>query len=315
MQNIQWVDDPDGYIKIYKDVDKHTPYVIGGDTSGEGSDYFIGQILDNITGEQIAVLRHQMDEDLYTKQMYCLGKYFNYALVGIEANFSSFPIKELERLGYDNQYVRTREDTFTHSIVKSFGFKTTSTTRPVILAKLVQIVREEVEKINDKETLEEMLTFVRNEKGRPEAQEGAHDDLVMALAIAHHIREQQEMTQINVEKEEIIDFFASMRKETYRGDYGMEIKIIQEVTMEIVSLGAMILIIVAFYLGILIGQKIGKNENIKPIKVPIPKKENIPFTKEHKEMKEQAKEVERLNAILKNIDAYDGTGKGQRRID
>lgn len=85
--------------------------------------------------------------------------------------------------------------------------------------------------------------------------------------------------------------------------------------MEIVSLGAMILIIVAFYLGILIGQKIGKNENIKPIKVPIPKKENIPFTKEHKEMKEQAKEVERLNAILKNIDAYDGTGKGQRRID
>ena len=226
MQNIQWVDDPDGYIKIYKDVDKHTPYVIGGDTSGEGSDYFIGQILDNITGEQIAVLRHQMDEDLYTKQMYCLGKYFNYALVGIEANFSSFPIKELERLGYDNQYVRTREDTFTHSIVKSFGFKTTSTTRPVILAKLVQIVREEVEKINDKETLEEMLTFVRNEKGRPEAQEGAHDDLVMALAIAHHIREQQEMTQINVEKEEIIDFFASMRKETYRGDYGMEIKII-----------------------------------------------------------------------------------------
>lgn len=226
MQNIKWVDDPDGYIKIYKDVDKHIPYVIGGDTSGEGSDYFIGQILDNITGEQIAVLRHQMDEDLYTKQMYCLGKYFNNALVGIEANYSSFPIKELERLGYDNQYVRTREDTFTHSIVKSFGFKTTSTTRPVILAKLVQIVREETDKINDKETLEEMLTFVRNEKGRPEAQIGAHDDLVMALAIAHHIREQQEMERINVEKEEIKDFFASMRSKPYEGDFGMEIKII-----------------------------------------------------------------------------------------
>ena len=48
--------------------------------------------------------------------------------------------------------------------------------------------------INDKETLEEMLVFVRNEKGRPEAQEGCHDDLVMALAIAFYIRIQQEMT-------------------------------------------------------------------------------------------------------------------------
>ena len=39
-----------------------------------------------------------------------------------------------------------------------------------------------------------MLTFVRNEKGRPEAEEGAHDDLVMALAIAHYAREQQRTT-------------------------------------------------------------------------------------------------------------------------
>jgi phage terminase large subunit len=37
-----------------------------------------------------------------------------------------------------------------------------------------------------------MLTFVRSESYRPEAQEGAHDDCIMALAIAHHIRPQQE---------------------------------------------------------------------------------------------------------------------------
>ena len=47
-----------------------------------------------------------------------------------------------------------------------------------------------------------MLTFVRNEKGRPEAQEGAHDDLVMALAIAHYIRDQQEMT-VKVDEREL----------------------------------------------------------------------------------------------------------------
>ena len=37
-----------------------------------------------------------------------------------------------------------------------------------------------------------MLTFVRNEKGRPEAQEGTHDDLVMGLAITYYIRDQQD---------------------------------------------------------------------------------------------------------------------------
>ena len=48
--------------------------------------------------------------------------------------------------------------------------------------------------MNDRTTLEEMLTFVRNEKLRPEAEEGAHDDCVMALAIAWYIRGQQRMT-------------------------------------------------------------------------------------------------------------------------
>jgi phage terminase large subunit len=38
-----------------------------------------------------------------------------------------------------------------------------------------------------------MLTFVRNEKGKPEAQEGQHDDCVLADAICQEIREQQSM--------------------------------------------------------------------------------------------------------------------------
>lgn len=36
-----------------------------------------------------------------------------------------------------------------------------------------------------------MLTFVVNERGRPEAMAGEHDDRVMALAIAHYSRGQQ----------------------------------------------------------------------------------------------------------------------------
>ena len=38
------------------------------------------------------------------------------------------------------------------------------------------------------------VTFVRGEDYKPRAEEGAHDDCVMALAIAHHIRPQQRYT-------------------------------------------------------------------------------------------------------------------------
>ena len=192
ISNIRWVNDKNGYINIYQlpNTPEITKYCIGGDTAGEGSDYFIGQVLDARTGIQVATLKHQFDADQYTKQMYCLGTYYKQALIGIEANFDSFPIMELQRLGYTNQYVRETQDTYTGKTEKRFGFKTTSLTRPTIISRLIEIVREHVDTINDKDTLEELLTIVRNENGRIEAPEGGHDDQMMGLAIAHHIREQ-----------------------------------------------------------------------------------------------------------------------------
>ncbi len=193
MSKITW-EDGSGPVTIFREPEEGRPYVIGGDTSGEGSDFFVAQVLDNVTGEQVAVLRHQYDEDTYAKQVFCLGKYYNDALVGIEANFSSYPIKRLEQLGYKNQYVREQEDTYTGAIRKAFGFRTTATTRPVIIGTLVEAMRDSIGTVNDRTTLEEMLTFVRNEKLRAEAEEGAHDDCVLALAIAWYIRPQQRMT-------------------------------------------------------------------------------------------------------------------------
>lgn len=58
-------------------------------------------------------------------------------------------------------------------------------------AELVTAVRGSLELIHDVRTLEEMLTFVRNEDYRPEAEAGAHDDLIMSLAIANHVRPMQ----------------------------------------------------------------------------------------------------------------------------
>ena len=201
MTKTRWTDAKDGPVIIYREPEEGRPYVLGGDTSGEGSDFFVAQVLDNITGEQVAVLRHQYDEDTYAKQVYCLANYYNEALVGIEANFFTFPIKRLEQLGYRNQYIREQVDTYTGAIRKAYGFRTTAQTRPVIIGELVEAMRGGIHLVNDRTTLEEMLTFVRNEKLRAEAEEGAHDDCVLSLAIAWHIRPQQRMTVLTKEPE------------------------------------------------------------------------------------------------------------------
>lgn len=210
--NIRFVERESGFVRIYKEPESGVPYVLGGDTAGEGSDFFIGQVLDNRTGEQVCVLRRQFDEVIYAQQMYCLGMYYNAALIGVENNYSTYPTRELERLGYRNMYVREAEDTYTHRLRQSFGFMTTSVTRPVIIANLVAVARESLELISDYDTLGEMLTFVRNEHGRAEAMDGEYDDCVMALAIAHYIRPQQSYTA-EADEGERAEWTESMRED------------------------------------------------------------------------------------------------------
>lgn len=192
--NIQWVSDKAGFIRIYQlpNTPAVTKYCIGGDTAGSdsGEDYFTGHVLDAKTGNQVAVLKHRFDSDQYAKQMYCLGMHYKQALIGIEANFDSYPIMELQRLGYLNQYVRTVQDNYTGKTEKRFGFRTTSLTRPTAISRLVEVVRDHTGTLNDRDTMEELMTIVRTEKGRIEAPQGGHDDQMMGLAIAHAIREQ-----------------------------------------------------------------------------------------------------------------------------
>lgn len=174
----------EGAVKVYAWPEEGHQYVVGGDTAGEGSDFFVAQVVDGNTGQQVCTLRGQMDEDVYARQIYCLGRFYRNALIAVEVNFSGYPIRELESLCYPKQYRRPKEGGY------ASGFRTTAGTRPLILAGLVEISREHPEWLCDRETLSEMLSFVRNKQGRAEAQSGAHDDCVMALAIAYHAREQ-----------------------------------------------------------------------------------------------------------------------------
>ncbi len=184
----EFVNSEYGCIKIYEEPESDDSYIFGGDTAGEGGDYFVGQMISVKTGRQVAVIRLREDEDRFTVQSVCLCRHYNNALLCFESNFSTYPIREALRMGYKNQYIRRNEDTISRSYTPSYGFRTTSVTRPLIISTLIRIFRESPEVFSDEDTLNEMLSFVRTETGRLEADSGCHDDMVMALAIAHFVR-------------------------------------------------------------------------------------------------------------------------------
>ena len=187
----EWQEDEHGAIKIWKEPEEGIPYVIGGDTAGEGSDYFTAYVIDNTSGRQVASLRRQYSEPEYTRQLYELGMYYNRALIGPETNFSTYPVMKLQEMDYPNLYTREREDSYTHKLTKSYGFRTDRQTRPRSIANFVDVFSQHPDWIEDEELLGEMLTFIYTEDHRPEAMAGKHDDMVMAAAITYAIRHQQ----------------------------------------------------------------------------------------------------------------------------
>ena len=188
---IKWVDDPNGFVSIYEDVLPGYPYVIGGDTKGEGRDFYSGTVINNATGQRAATIRNcWTNSKPYTWQMYCLGHYYNLALIGVEMNFNTAPIEELQRLHYPRQYTRRRYDDFTKEYQNKHGWKTDGNTRPLIIDKEVNLIEDNIDLFNDIPMLEECLTFIYKD-GRPDAMSGKHDDALFSDMIANEIRQQQ----------------------------------------------------------------------------------------------------------------------------
>lgn len=170
------------------------PYVIGGDTKGEGRDFYTATVINNITGANVATIHMQSNHSKpYTWQVYCLARYYNDAVIGIEMNFNTAPIEELARLHYPRQYMRRKYDDITGTYQLKEGWKTDGNTRPLIIDKEVGYVDDDIGLYNDIDTLKEMLTFVYVD-GRPDAQAGNHDDLLFSDMIGREIRPQQSYT-------------------------------------------------------------------------------------------------------------------------
>ena len=190
----EWTESETGAITLYELPEDGVPYVLGGDTAGEGSDWFTAIVIDNVSGRIAAKLRQKYSEPEYVRQICALGRFYNDALVAIETNFSTYPVMKLQEMEYPNQYSREREDTYTRQMRKSYGFRTDRQSRPRAIANLVEVFSSHPEWFTDRELLEEMLTFCYNEDHRPEALAGKHDDLVMGAAITYAVRHQQRMT-------------------------------------------------------------------------------------------------------------------------
>lgn len=182
-----------GRLEIFNKPMVGDKYIIGGDTA-EGLAHGDSQVLyviNHRTEECDALYKSNVPPDEFITEAYNLGKYYNWALLGIESNKDGLWVNDgLDKLGYINLYYRKVFDDITKNVTKFFGWKTTSATRPFSLAALKAVFLRKGSGFPEA-LLTEMVTFLRNAKGRPEALTGKNDDVVMAASIGYAILQEQ----------------------------------------------------------------------------------------------------------------------------
>lgn len=199
-ETITWVNDPQGYVWIYEDPQPMIPYAIGGDTKGEGKDFYAASCKDNTTGKRKAYIEAQFYHSKpFTWQVYCMGRYYHNALIGIEMNWNTAPIEELERLSYPSQYIRQKYDSIQKQIEPRYGWKTDGVTRPYMIDAFIELVNEHPELFPHIPMLNQCLTFIYDEENRPDAEVGKHDDILLSDMILEQISTQQTHNPIKQE--------------------------------------------------------------------------------------------------------------------
>lgn len=183
------VEDKHAKLKIWDMPEKGEEYVIGADAAEglEGGDFSVADVIRVKDMKTVARFRSQLvDPDQFAHMLDKLGRFYNYALIGPEINNHGLAVvQRLRDLFYSNLYKREKglDEVFETSTTK-FGWKTTTITKPLAIDYLAEAIREGLVKDEDIVFIEEAFSYVRDEKGRTNAEEGTHDDTVMAKAIA-----------------------------------------------------------------------------------------------------------------------------------
>jgi len=157
-------------------------YIIGVDPAGGGShgDYSCAQVIEKRNGTQCAELHGHFSPAEMAARVAMLAREYNNALVAVERNNHGYAVlvQLMMSQGYDNVY---------HSNGQP-GWLTNVATRPRMLENLAALLSSASFMFLSPRLLEECRTFIRHPDGTCSAAAGAHDDTVMAMAIAQAVR-------------------------------------------------------------------------------------------------------------------------------
>ena len=200
-QNL-WVWDYPNYSKEY--------LVVADVARGDGSDFSAAQVFDVESLDQVAEYKGQLSTTDFGNFLIELSTKYNDALLVIENNNVGwatiqtiidreyknlfYQSKDLQYVDVEHQLQSNRYTAQDRNMVP--GFSTTIKTRPLIVAKMEEYIREKLVKINSARLIEELFVFIYN-NNKAEAMSGYNDDLVIAYAIALWVRD----TALRLKKE------------------------------------------------------------------------------------------------------------------
>lgn len=178
-------------------------YVVGVDaSSGASADYSAIQVVDVTEAEQVAEWQGKVDPDLLAEAAFRIACVYNGAFLApeITGGWGFAVTKRLQALiaGWHGPvdrkpslYTRPIVDRLSQKFTDLIGWDTNTKSRALMLDTLEQQLRDGTLTIHGNRTLSECSAFAIpdrhgsvGEYRSPRAGKGAHDDLVMALAIA-----------------------------------------------------------------------------------------------------------------------------------
>ena len=182
---------------IWEERSPNNTYMVTADVArGDGKDYSVCHVLKLETMEIVAEYQGKTTPDIFARVLVDVANEYGQALLVVENNSVGFAVLEkLREIPYPNLYHSVKS---THEFVESFqaeqmsntvaGFTMTSKTRPLIVAKMEEFIRNGLIKIYSTRLFSEMKTFVWN-NGRAEAMRSYNDDLIVACAIGCWVRD------------------------------------------------------------------------------------------------------------------------------
>jgi hypothetical protein len=182
---------------IWREYDPSSKYFISADVArGDGNDFSVFHVIRVDTSEVVAEYKGKPAPDVFSEVLLSAGKEYGNAMLVVENNTVGFSVLEkLVNRGYPSIYYSRKG---THEYVEGYigehmtaavpGFATTQKTRPLIIAKMEEFIRNKLIKIYSKRTVAEMEQFIWK-SGRPQASRKSNDDLIMACAIGCWVKD------------------------------------------------------------------------------------------------------------------------------